>query len=96
MINYMKESFDWNKVIKKEAKSNNNKELGEIQGIENNCLVVERGIINKEFFYIPKDLVANYDGNTVNFKISEEEIEKQYTSKDQPFDKSIYDSTSKC
>jgi hypothetical protein len=42
MINYMKEPFDWNKVIKKETKSNNNKELGEIQGIENNCLVVER------------------------------------------------------
>jgi len=46
----MKKPFDWNKVIKREAKSNNNKELGEIQGIENNCLVVERGIINKVFY----------------------------------------------
>ena len=53
----MDDSFDWNKVIKKEAKSNDNKELGEIQGIEYNCLVVERGLVNKEFFYIPKDLV---------------------------------------
>ena len=77
----MKEPFDWNKVIKKEAELNNHKELDEIQGIENNCLVVERGIINKEFFYIPKDLVANYDGNTINLKISEEEIEKQYIAK---------------
>ncbi len=50
----MKKTFDWNKVIKREAKSNNNKELGEIQGIENNCLVVESGRINKVFFYIPK------------------------------------------
>ena len=53
----MDNSFDWNKVIKKEAKSNDNKELGEIQGTEYNCLVVERGLVNKEFFYIPKDLV---------------------------------------
>ena len=53
----MDDSFDWNKVIKKEAKSNDNKELGEIQGTEYNCLVVERGLVNKEFFYIPKDLV---------------------------------------
>ena len=48
----MDDSFDWNKVIKKEAKSNGNKELGEIQGTEYNCLVVERGLVNKEFFYI--------------------------------------------
>ena len=82
----MKDSFDWNKVIKKERNQIIIKNSGEIQGIENNCIVVERGIINQEFFYIPKDLVANYDGNTVKFKISEEEeIEKQYTSKDQPF-----------
>ena len=79
---------DWNKVIKKEAKSNDNKELGEIQGTEYNCLVVERGLVNKEFFYIPKDLVENYDGKTVNFKISEEEIEKKYVNKDNLFEKS--------
>jgi uncharacterized protein (DUF1015 family) len=54
------DSFDWNKVIKKEAKPNDNKELGEIQGTEYNCLVVERGIANKEFFYIPKDLLRKF------------------------------------
>jgi hypothetical protein len=42
----MDDSFNWNKVIKKEAKSNDNKELGEIQGTEYNCLVVERGLVN--------------------------------------------------
>lgn len=81
----MKQSLDWNKVIKKEAKSNNNKELGEIQGLENDFLVVERGIANKEFFYIPKDLVENFDGDTVHFKISEDEIEEKYTNKDNIF-----------
>lgn len=91
----MDDSFDWNKVIKKEAKSNDNKELGEIQGTEYNYLVVERGLVNKEFFYIPKDLVENYDGKTVNFKISEEEIEKKYINKDNIFGKPPNDSKSK-
>ena len=91
----MDDSFDWNKVIKKEAKSNDNKELGEIQGTEYNCLVVERGLVNKEFFYMPKDLVESYDGKTVNFKISEEEIEKKYVNKDNLFEKSTSDSNSK-
>jgi len=81
----MDDSFDWNKVTKKEAKSNDNKALGEIQGTEYDCLVVERGIANKEFFYIPKDLVENFDGDTVRFKISEDEIQEKYTNKDNIF-----------
>jgi hypothetical protein len=92
----MDDSFDWNKVIKKEAKSNDNKELGEIQGTEYSCLVVERGLVHKEFFYIPKDLVENYDGKTVKFRISEEEIEEKYVNKDNIFDKPTYDSRSTC
>jgi hypothetical protein len=92
----MDDSFDWNKVIKKEAKSNDNKELGEIQGTEYNCLVVERGLVNKEFFYIPKDLVENYDGKTVTFRISEEEIEEKYVNKDNIFEKPTYDRRSTC
>ena len=91
----MEDSFDWNKVIKKEAKSNDNKELGEIQGTEYNCLVVERGFVNKEFVYIPKDLVENYDRKTVNFKISEEEIKKKFTNKDNLFENSPNDSNPK-
>ena len=50
-----------------------------------NFIVVERGIANKEFFYIPKDLVENFDGDTVHFKISEDEIEEKYTNKDNIF-----------
>lgn len=92
----MDDSFDWNKVIKKEAKSNDNKELGEIQGTEYSCLVIERGLVNKEFFYIPKDLVENYDGKTVKFRISEEEIEEKYVNKDNIFEKPTYDSRSTC
>lgn len=49
-------NIKWNDVIKNEGNSNDNKELGEIQGTEYNCLVVERGLVNKKFFYIPKDL----------------------------------------
>ena len=90
----MDDSFDWNKVIKKEAKSNDNKELGEIQGTEYNYLVVERGFVNKEFYYIPKDLVENYDGKTVNFKILEE-IDKKYTNKDNLFENPPNDSNFK-
>ena len=55
---------------------------------------MERGFVNKEFYYIPKDLVENYDGKTVNFKILEE-IDKKYTNKDNLFENPPNDSNFK-
>lgn len=43
--------------LKNEARDINNKEFGEIQDIQGNYLLVQKGIIDKETFYIPKDLV---------------------------------------
>ena len=43
--------------LKNEARDINNKEFDEIQDIQGNYLLVQKGIIDKETFYIPKDLV---------------------------------------
>ena len=40
--------------VKKEARGRNNEDLGEVQDIQGNYVIVQRGIINKEKFYIPK------------------------------------------
>ena len=36
--------------------------------------LVQKGFLNKEKFYIPKDQVESYDGDTLRFRISETEI----------------------
>jgi len=53
----------------------------------NNCLVVERGLVNKEFFYIPKDLVENYDGKLFISKIRRRD-RKKYVNKGSLFERS--------
>ena len=35
---------------------------------------VQKGIINKEKFYIPKDQAESYDGDVLRFKISQEDL----------------------
>jgi hypothetical protein len=52
-------------------------ELGEIQEIGIDFVITQKGIINKELFYIPKHFVERFDGIHVWFKITEEEA-KQY------------------
>jgi hypothetical protein len=48
--------IDWNDVIKKEARGGSGDEdLGEVQEVSQDYILVQRGMINKEKFYIPKD-----------------------------------------
>jgi hypothetical protein len=65
-------------IIKKEAVTMDYFELGEIQEISIEFVITQKGIINKELFYIPKHLVDRFDGIHVWFKITEEEA-KQYS-----------------
>lgn len=71
-------NIDWNDVIKKEARGSGDEDLGEVQEVGPNYVLVKKGLINKEKFYIPKDQVESYDGDTLHFRVSEEEVKSKY------------------
>jgi uncharacterized protein (TIGR02271 family) len=70
--------IDWDDVIKKEARGNGDEDLGEVQEVGENYVLVQRGMINKDKFYIPKDQVESYDGSVLRFKISEEDAKSRF------------------
>jgi hypothetical protein len=72
----MSSKINWNDVIKKEARDNNYEDLGEVQEVKDNYVIIQRGTINKEKFYIPKDQAESYDNNVLKFKFSEQELSK--------------------
>ena len=45
---------------------------------------MQKGLISKEKFYIPKYLVEGYDGNTLWFKVSEEEAKDSFLKDSAP------------
>jgi uncharacterized protein (TIGR02271 family) len=68
--------IDWHDVIKKEARGINDEDLGEVQDVQSNYVIIEKGMIDKEKFYIPKDQVESYDGNALKFRFSDSELSK--------------------
>lgn len=78
----MSSNIDWNDTIKKEAEGTNGEDFGEVQEVINGLVVLQRGIINKERFLIPQELAENFDGDTVRFGISEEELLSKYREGD--------------
>jgi uncharacterized protein (TIGR02271 family) len=71
-------NIDWNDVIKKEARGSGDEDLGEVQETGQDYILVQRGIINKDKFYIPKDQVESYDGDVLRFKISEDDAKNRF------------------
>jgi len=69
-------NIDWKDVIKKEARGINHEDFGEVQEVKDNYVLVQKGIINKKKFCIPKEQAESYDGDVLKFKFSERELSK--------------------
>src|ERR687889_395193 len=70
--------INWNDVIKKEARGKNDEDLGKVQEVGDTYVLVQKGLISKEKFYIPQSEVEGYDGDVLRFKISEDDIRSKY------------------
>jgi uncharacterized protein (TIGR02271 family) len=67
-------NIEWNDVIKKEARGINDEDLGEVQEVQGNYIFVQKGMMNREKFYIPKDQAESYDGDVLRFRFSEQDL----------------------
>jgi uncharacterized protein (TIGR02271 family) len=71
-------NIDWNDVLKKKARGINDKDFGEVREVTQDYVLVEKGALNKEKLYIPRDLVTDYDSNTLIFNITAEEAKNKF------------------
>lgn len=74
----MSSTINWNDTIKKEARGSNDEDFGEVQDVSNGYVFVQKGIINKEKFFIPQEKVESFDGDILRFSISTEEAASKF------------------
>ena len=72
------DEIPWNEIIKKEARGIDDADFGEVQDVNLEYVLTQKGIIDKEIFSFPKNLVQDYDGYRVIFKVTEEEARSSY------------------
>jgi uncharacterized protein (TIGR02271 family) len=75
----------WHDAMKKEARGNNNYDLGEVHDSNTYYIHTQRGIGSLTHFYIPKKLFKSYDGKTVYFDVNEADAQ-QFMGKNFPSD----------
>jgi uncharacterized protein (TIGR02271 family) len=83
------ESIVWDDVIKKEARGAiDDSDFGEVQEAGQQYVLTQRDMVSKEKFYIPKYLVQGFDGDTLWFNASENDL--QGWKRDSPPDNNEY------
>lgn len=64
------------------------KEIGEVEAVNKETIVVKKGLRNERYYYVPLDKVEGWDGHVVCLTMTEDEL-KQFERKAKP-DKSNY------
>jgi hypothetical protein len=71
-------NINWDDVIKKEARGINDADFGEVQLIMGDIVITEKGIADKDRFYLPKSLIDRFDGHNLWFRITQDEANSSY------------------
>src|ERR1043165_5184108 len=74
----MSSNTNWDEVIKKETRGLGDLDLGEVQEVSNGLILTQKGIVNKEIFSFPINLVESFDGNVLKVRISEEDATNKF------------------
>jgi len=70
----MDTAINWDDIIKKEARGIDDLDLGEVQELSEDKVVVQKGIIDKHTYHLPKSRIKSYDEEVLRFNISESEL----------------------
>lgn len=74
----------WDEVKDKKVKSIDGENLGKIEKISQNHVMIEEGMFKKKRFWIPKFLVDVYDGKDLWLDIKKEEVTQRYYYDEEP------------
>jgi hypothetical protein len=58
-------TIPWEEIIHKRVKTTDNVDIGDIELVGNQFIVVREGVARIRHYYIPKSYINNYDGSSV-------------------------------
>jgi hypothetical protein len=68
----------WINLINESVHTDDDIDIGDIDAVSRDFIVVKRGFVNVHYYYIPISKVEGWDGNVLWLKINESEVEGNY------------------
>ena len=74
----------WNQLKGKKVKTNDGKDLGEIKEVSESYVRLEKGVVSKDKYWIPKYVADAYDGKVLWLLVSSDDVAKGYSYTSHP------------
>ncbi len=68
----------WMDITNESVHTSDDKDIGDIEAISKDLIVIKQGLINVHRYFIPISKVEGWDGHVVWLKITEDEVKKNY------------------
>ncbi len=69
----------WTDIINESVHTSDNQDIGDVEAVSRNFVVVKRGLVNNiHRYYIPISKVQGWDGNVLWLSIPEEMVKSNY------------------
>ena len=68
----------WIDIIDKSVHTSDDIDIGDIDAVNHDFVVVKRGFVNIHYYYIPIKKVEGWDGNVLWLKVTEEDVKRNY------------------
>jgi hypothetical protein len=68
----------WIALIDESVHTSDDADIGDIEAVSRDFIVVKRGFVNIHYYYIPISRVEGWDGHVLWLKITEDEVKKNY------------------
>jgi hypothetical protein len=74
----LREVSGWTDTINESVHTSDDQDIGDIEAVNRDFIVVKRGFVNVHRYYIPISKVQGWDGNVLWLSISEETVKANY------------------
>ena len=81
--------IQWDEIIHKHVRTADNIDLGYIDKVGNEFVVVREGVVNVHLYYIPKKYIIKYDGSSLWLNISLTQTSSKFERKTEPSQEEI-------
>ena len=78
MTTRVEEKTNWKGLINESVHSKDDEDIGDIEAVNRDFVVVKKGFKNVHYYYIPVDQVEGWDRNVLWLKVTKDEVVQSY------------------
>jgi hypothetical protein len=80
----MTDILSWDKSVDKDVKSSDRHKVGKIREVTNEFIQIQKGSLDKKYYFVPKYYIQGYDGDHIWLSITEDEVKQFESEKEIP------------